>query len=64
MPPNGTDRDALVNRQLPEMELSDGTAASLTGPPPPIPHYLNPEGRARYRFGVEGNAIGTARPPN
>ncbi|KAK8189890.1 hypothetical protein HDK77DRAFT_443029 [Phyllosticta capitalensis] len=59
MPPNGTDRDALVNRQLPEMELSDGTAASLTGPPPPIPHYLNPEGRARYRFGVEGNAIVT-----
>ncbi|KAF2135889.1 uncharacterized protein K452DRAFT_322780 [Aplosporella prunicola CBS 121167] len=57
MPDNTNARDALVNRQLPEMKLSDGTAASLTGPPPPMPHYLNSEGRARYRFAVEGNAV-------
>ncbi|KAL1617935.1 hypothetical protein SLS54_007468 [Diplodia seriata] len=57
MPDNINARDALVNRQLPEMQLSDGSAASMTGPPPPAPHYLNAEGRARYRFSVEGNAI-------
>lgn len=57
MPDNADDRAALVNRQLPEMQLSDGSAASMTGPPPPAPHYLNAEGRARYRFAVEGNAI-------
>lgn len=57
MPENGEARDALVNRQLPEMQLSDGSSSSLTAPPPPPPHYLNAEGRAAYRFNVEGNAI-------
>lgn len=57
MPGNADARDALVNRQLPEMQLSDGSAASMTGPPLPAPHYLNAEGRARYRFSVEGNAV-------
>ena len=51
-------REALVNRKLPEMVLSDGTLASLTAPPLPMPHYLNAEGRAMKRFAVEGNAIG------
>ncbi|KAF2453762.1 hypothetical protein BDY21DRAFT_355006 [Lineolata rhizophorae] len=55
--PESNDRDGLVNRQLPEMQLSDGSASSLTGPPPPFPHYLNAEGRAQMRFAVEGNAI-------
>lgn len=61
MPANADARDALVNRQLPEMQLSDGSASSMTGPPPPAPHYLNAEGRARYRFAVEGNAIRKCR---
>ncbi|KAF2804561.1 oxidoreductase-like protein [Mytilinidion resinicola] len=50
-------RDALVNRQLPEMQLSDGSSSSMTAPPPPAPPYLSGEGRAVYRFNVEGNAI-------
>lgn len=41
------------------MELSDGSAASLTAPPAPLPHYLNAEGRAIARFAVEGNAVVT-----
>jgi hypothetical protein len=57
MPDNAESRDALVNRQLPEMELSDGSLSSMTAPPAPPPHYLNAEGRAAYRFNVEGNAI-------
>ena len=32
----------------------DGSEASMTGPPPPLPHYLNAEGRALARFAVEG----------
>jgi len=52
-------RDALTSRTLPQMVLSDGTEASLTGPPPPAPHYLNAEGRAANRFAIEGNAIVT-----
>ena len=66
MPDNTSARDALVNRQLPEMVLSDGSPASLTGPPPPMPHYLNAEGRAMKRFEVEGNAISALllRAPN
>ncbi|KAF2091953.1 NAD(P)-binding protein [Saccharata proteae CBS 121410] len=57
MPDNASARDALVDRQLPEMKLSDGSSTSMTAPPPPMPHYLNAEGRSRYRFAVEGNAI-------
>ncbi|KAF2760364.1 NAD(P)-binding protein [Pseudovirgaria hyperparasitica] len=57
MPDNHVDRDGLLDRQIPEMILSDGAASSLTAPPPPIPHYLSAAGRAQYRFAVEGNAI-------
>ncbi|KAI4730383.1 NAD(P)-binding protein [Aureobasidium sp. EXF-10728] len=52
-----SERDALSSRAIPFMELSDGTDASLTAPPPPLPHYLNAEGRAMARFAVEGNAV-------
>lgn len=54
-----SERDALSSRAIPFMELSDGSAASLTAPPPPLPHYLNAEGRAMARFAVEGNAVST-----
>lgn len=57
MSDNSSERDALVNRQLPEMQLSDGSSSSFTAPPPPPPHYLDAEGRAQHRFAVEGNAI-------
>ena len=53
-------RDALTSRTLPQMTFSTGDAASMTGPPPPMPHYLNAEGRALKRFAVEGNAICTS----
>lgn len=52
-----TDRDALSSRVLPFMTLSNGDEASLTAPPPPMPHYLNAEGRALARFAVEGNVV-------
>lgn len=57
MPDNASERDALINRQLPQMQLSDGSSSSFTAPPPPPPHYLDAEGRAQHRFAVEGNAI-------
>lgn len=41
------------------MTLSTGDESSMTGPPPPMPHYLSAEGRAIKRFAVEGNAIMT-----
>ena len=47
------DRDSLKDRELPFMTLSDGSASSMTGPPPPLPLYLNAEGRALARFAVE-----------
>nr|POE75453.1 nadp-dependent mannitol dehydrogenase [Quercus suber] len=53
------DRDSLTSRTLPFMTLSDGSEASLTGPPLPLPHYLTHEGRAVARFAVEGNVIVT-----
>ena len=56
---NDDARAALTSRILPEMTFSDGSSSSMTGPPPPMPHYLNAEGRAVKRFGVEGNAICT-----
>lgn len=55
MPDNADERAALVNRQLPEMQLS--TAENpLTAPQPP-PDNLNAAQRAQYRFQVKGNAI-------
>lgn len=54
-----TDRNSLTSRVLPFMQLSDGSDASLTAPPPPMPHYLKPEGRAMARFAVEGNVVST-----
>ena len=50
-------RAALTTRVIPHMTFSDGSASSMTGPPPPMPHYLNAEGRAIKRFAVEGNAV-------
>ena len=51
------DRDSLTTRTIEFMELSDGSDASLTAPPAPLPHYLNAEGRAIARFAVEGNVV-------
>jgi sorbose reductase len=51
------ERDALVNRLLPEMTLSDGSPSSLTAPPPAMPAGLDAEGRSKLRFSVQGNAI-------
>lgn len=55
--PDNADRDALVNRMLPEMTLSDGSPSSLTSPPPRMPSGLSAEARAKLRFSVQGNAI-------
>lgn len=52
-----SERAALSARAIPFMELSNGTDTSLTAPPPPLPHYLNAEGRAMARFAIEGNAV-------
>ncbi|KAL9002337.1 MAG: hypothetical protein Q9188_004725 [Gyalolechia gomerana] len=57
MPQSTIDREALTSRSIPHMTLSTGDASSMTGPPPPMPHYLSAEGRAIKRFAVEGNAI-------
>ena len=61
MPVSTFDRDALLNRALPEMVLSTGDASSMTAPPAPMPHYLNSNGRAIKRFEIEGNAISMCR---
>ncbi|KIW04457.1 uncharacterized protein PV09_04722 [Verruconis gallopava] len=50
-------RSGLVNRILPEMELSSGGETSLTRPPAPIPENLDVTARALYRFAVDGNAV-------
>ncbi|KAL9102311.1 MAG: hypothetical protein Q9163_002529 [Psora crenata] len=52
-------RQSLASRIIPKMTFSDGSLASMTGAPPPMPHYLAAEGRALKRFAVEGNAIFT-----
>ncbi|KAL8825962.1 MAG: hypothetical protein Q9191_004091 [Dirinaria sp. TL-2023a] len=59
MPTSASDstRADLTSRQIPHMTLSDGSPSSMTGPPPPAPHYLSSSGRALKRFAVEGNAI-------
>ncbi|MCJ1233649.1 hypothetical protein MMC14_001607 [Varicellaria rhodocarpa] len=57
MPDSHIDRDALRSRQLPEMILSTGLTSSMTGAPPSVPYLFNADGRAFYRFAVEGNAI-------
>ncbi|KAK4506596.1 hypothetical protein PRZ48_000328 [Zasmidium cellare] len=54
---DSVDRDDLTSRTLPFMKLSDGSAASMTAPPAPLPHYLKTEGRALARFAVEGNIV-------
>ena len=51
------ERDDLTKRAIPHMILSDGSASSMTSPPPPVPCHLNAEGRAKFRFTVQGNAI-------
>ncbi|CZT25406.1 probable D-arabinitol 2-dehydrogenase [Ramularia collo-cygni] len=53
------EREELTSRTLPFMKLSDGSEASMTGPPAPLPHYLNAEGRSMARFAVEGNIVVT-----
>ena len=60
MPESTNDRASLTSRTLPKMTLSDGSTSSMTGPPPPMPHYLTAEGQAIKRFAVEGNAIRTS----
>ena len=60
MPESTNERASLTSRTLPQMTLSDGSPSSMTGPPPPMPHYLTAEGRAIKRFAVEGNAIRTS----
>ncbi|KAL8814901.1 MAG: hypothetical protein Q9223_005914 [Gallowayella weberi] len=50
-------REALTSRAIPHMTLSTGDTSSMTGPPPPMPHYLSAGGRAVKRFAIEGNAI-------
>lgn len=50
-------RDALVNRQLPEMVLSAGSMSSKTPPTPSMPAGLNAEQKALKRFAVQGNAV-------
>ena len=55
-----TTQEELRTRSIPHMTLSTGDASSMTGPPPPMPHYLTAEGRAIKRFAVEGNAICTS----
>ncbi|KAF2468491.1 NAD(P)-binding protein [Lindgomyces ingoldianus] len=55
MPDNANERAALVNRQLPEMQLSTLTNP-LTAPKPP-PDNLSLAQRAQYRFQIKGNAI-------
>ncbi|KAF6227940.1 hypothetical protein HO133_007668 [Letharia lupina] len=57
--PSNTTQDDLRARSIPHMTLSTGDTSSMTGPPPPMPHYLTSEGRAIKRFAVEGNAIFT-----
>ncbi len=52
-----TERDALTKRAIPHMILSGGSASSMTSPPPPVPPHLNADGRAKFRFTVQGNAI-------
>lgn len=59
MPENADERASLVNRQLPEMQLS-WKDNPLTAPIPP-PENLIPMQRAQYRFQVKGNAISTLR---
>lgn len=54
-----SEREALKNRQLPEMQLSDGSPASNTAAPPPFPEFASPQEAALYRFQVQGNAIVT-----
>lgn len=58
-----SNREALTSSSIPHMTLSSGVASSMTGPPAPMPHYLNAEGRAIKRFAVEGVAIRTSNVP-
>lgn len=51
-------RDALTSRVLPSIILSDGSASSMT-PPPPVVTALDPAQGAKERFSVRGNIIVT-----
>jgi len=52
-----TAREALASRVLPQMTLSDGSEASMTRPPLPMPAEPRPELRAQLRFNVQGSAV-------
>ncbi|KAI5855128.1 oxidoreductase [Durotheca rogersii] len=54
-----TERSDLTHRILPRVLLSDGSAGSLTAPPPPLPRETLAGTRAQERFRVAGNAIVT-----
>jgi hypothetical protein len=54
---NTTSREDLTARILPQMKLSKGDGNSLTPPPRAIPDSVSPEGKAKKRFEVEGNAM-------
>ncbi|KAI9715733.1 MAG: hypothetical protein M1828_000748 [Chrysothrix sp. TS-e1954] len=54
---NQTEREALVKRQIPEMELSDGSSHSFTPSTQEMPSDLSNSDRASKRFAVQGNAI-------
>lgn len=54
-----TARSMLTSRIPPSMQLSDGSATSMTAPPKPISYNISPSERARQRFIVEGHAIVT-----
>jgi len=60
MPETANEREALKNRQLPEMTLSNAfTEDSLTKPTQPFPESMSTQERIMRRFAVEGNAIST-----
>ncbi|KAF9872386.1 hypothetical protein CkaCkLH20_10213 [Colletotrichum karsti] len=50
-------RDQLKFRAPPSMQLSDGSATSMTAPPQPVSSNVSPSERANARFAVTGNAI-------
>jgi len=55
-PVDADERQALKNRQLPEMKLCDGSADALTAPVA-LDAGLSMQERAMKRFEVRGNAV-------